>query len=70
MDLAVRRQFSLVDNIKLQFSGEFFNVFNHPNFAVPNSNISNTSTVGSITSVSGTPTYQQRTVEFAAKFNF
>jgi hypothetical protein len=55
---------------RVQLRADSFNVFNHPNFAVPNSAISNTSNVGSITSISGTPQYEQRTVEFAVKFNF
>ncbi len=35
VDLALRRQFSLTEKVKLQFRFEFFNVFNHPNFADP-----------------------------------
>jgi hypothetical protein len=26
----------LTENVKLRFEGQFFNVFNHPNFALPN----------------------------------
>src|SRR5882724_2866411 len=32
MDLAVRREFPLYENLKLQFRAETFNIFNHPNF--------------------------------------
>ncbi len=35
LDLALRRQFSLTEKVKLQFRFEFFNVFNHPNFSDP-----------------------------------
>jgi len=35
-DFAVRRQFHLAENLSLQFRAEFFNIFNHPNFALPN----------------------------------
>jgi hypothetical protein len=66
---------NLQKNIKfsrynVQLRADSFNVFNHPNFAVPNSAISSTSNVGQITGISGTPSYEQRTVEFAAKFSF
>lgn len=33
-DLAVRRQFKLTEQVSLQFRAEFFNLFNHPNFAL------------------------------------
>jgi hypothetical protein len=32
MDLAVRKEFPVYENLKLQFRAEAFNVFNHPNF--------------------------------------
>jgi hypothetical protein len=35
VDLALRRQISLTERVKLQFRSEFFNLFNHPNFGDP-----------------------------------
>jgi hypothetical protein len=32
MDFAIHRQFNFTERVNLQFRGEFFNVFNHPNF--------------------------------------
>lgn len=32
MDVAVRREFAIYEQLKLQFRAEAFNVFNHPNF--------------------------------------
>jgi hypothetical protein len=32
LDFGVHRQFNLTDRVNLQFRGEFFNIFNHPNF--------------------------------------
>jgi hypothetical protein len=45
---------------------EAFNLVNHPNYAAPNLNISNTSTVATITSV----LRPMREVQFAARFDF
>jgi len=36
-DLALRRQFSLTDRLKLDLRAEYFNVFNHPMFGSPGS---------------------------------
>ena len=38
-DLAVQRQFQLAERVALRFRGEFFNIFNHPNFGSPNNNL-------------------------------
>jgi hypothetical protein len=38
LDFAVRRQFKLTERTGLQFRAEFFNAFNHPNFADPGGN--------------------------------
>lgn len=34
-DLAIRREFPIREQVKLQFRAEFFNLFNHPNFGDP-----------------------------------
>jgi hypothetical protein len=40
INFAVRREFKLKEGLKLQFRGEFFNLFNHPNFANPQPTLS------------------------------
>jgi Carboxypeptidase regulatory-like domain/TonB dependent receptor-like, beta-barrel len=39
LDIALRRQFKLTERFNLQFRAEFFNIFNHPNFANPQGNL-------------------------------
>ena len=53
MDLAVRREFPIYENVKLQFRAEAFNIFNHPNFGLINPNF-------------GQPTFGQATATLAA----
>jgi hypothetical protein len=48
-DFSVLKSTRITERLKLQFRGEFFNVFNHPNFALPNVTI-NSSAFGTIAS--------------------
>jgi hypothetical protein len=68
-DLNLEKNISFHERYKLQLRADSFNIFNHPNFSTPNANITN-SNVGTITGIASTPTYEQRTVEFAVKFSF
>jgi hypothetical protein len=38
-DVAFQREFHLIDKMGLRFRGEFFNLFNHPNFGPPDNNL-------------------------------
>ena len=49
VDLAVSREFKLLEALTLNVRAEAFNVFNHPNFGLPNGSIAS-STFGQITS--------------------
>jgi hypothetical protein len=69
-DMNLQKNILFAKRYNVQLRADSFNVFNHPNFAVPNAVISNTTAVGTISGISGTPAYEQRTVEFAAKFSF
>jgi hypothetical protein len=84
IDLALRRQFNVTEKVNLQLRAEFFNVFNHPNFADPvgsiNSGLFGRSTqmlsrgLGSGGSLGGfSPIYQMggaRSVQLALKVAF
>jgi len=69
-DMNLQKNIPFKERYNVQLRADSFNVFNHPNFGTPNAAISNTSSVGTVTSISSTPSYEQRTVEFAAKFSF
>ncbi len=78
MDLAVRREFPIYENLKLQFRAETFNLFNHPNFGTINSSFGQP-TFGQATATLANslgilnPLYQQggpRSMQFALKILF
>jgi len=39
VDLNASKNFRITEKQSLQFRAEFFNLFNHPNFALPNANV-------------------------------
>jgi Carboxypeptidase regulatory-like domain/TonB dependent receptor len=45
-DFSVSRKFNLTDRFTIQFRGDAFNIFNHPNFANPQANLSTPQTFG------------------------
>ena len=65
-DLGVLKSTRITERFNLQFRSEFFNVFNHPNFRLPASNISS-SQKGRITSVVDE---NQRIIQFGLKLLF
>jgi hypothetical protein len=68
-DMNLKKNIAWGDHYNVQLRADSFNIFNHPNFNPPNANWSN-SNVGTVTAISGTPSYEARTMEFAVKFNF
>lgn len=65
-DMNLEKNTAIGERYHLQLRGEVFNVFNHPNFGVPSAAVSNPAAIGKISSVVN----ENRTIEFAAKFNF
>jgi len=79
LDLAIHRQFSLGERRKVQLRAEFFNIFNHPNFADPEPNLSEGALFGQSIMMLGrglgglNPIYQiggPRSIQLALKLQF
>ena len=83
-DVAFQRQFHFTEQLRLQFRGEFFNIFNHPNFGPPNNDLTSplfghsTQTLASSLGSGGAnggfnPLYQiggPRSIQLALKLQF
>ncbi len=65
MDFSLFKDFRLVEAVKLQFRTEFFNVFNHAQFDLPNAAVG-AGNAGTITGIVGTP----RQIQFGLKLVF
>ncbi len=68
-DMALKKRFQISKNneaSQLEFRSEFFNIFNHPNFANPGNAKSTTATFGVISAMSSSP----RIIQFALKYQF
>ena len=66
-DMGAIKNVAVGDRAHLQLRGEFFNTFNHPQFAIPDTNYTDLgSTFGVITGTSVNP----RFIQFALKFSF
>ena len=65
VDFSAFKDFSLLENAKLEFRSEFFNVFNHTNYGVPSNNVQSSS-FGQILGANG----NGREIQFALKVMF
>jgi len=76
VDLSLFRQFAVTENKRFEFRVEFFNAFNHPNFANPDNNISDLafgkvfSTIQPILGVGSGGPGDPREIQFGLKFYF
>ena len=65
LDFSLFKQFAVRERYRLQFRAEFFNLFNTPQFDLPNAVIGNPA-AGVISSIVGTP----RQIQFALHLTF
>jgi FAD synthase len=64
-DFSVNKFFDVTEKVKLKFSTEVFDLFNHAQFAIPNSNLSSPG-FGRVGQQSNLP----RTIQFALRLTF
>jgi hypothetical protein len=65
-DFSLFKDFPVTEQVKVQFRTELFNVFNTPQFDLPNATIFSGAAVGTITSIIGIP----RQIQFGLKIVF
>jgi hypothetical protein len=64
-DFSINKFFDITEKVKFKFSTEFFDLFNHAQFAIPNSNLSSPG-FGRVGQQSNLP----RTIQFAGRITF
>ena len=65
VDLNLSKDFPIRERLGLEFRAEFFNLFNHVNFANPNNSLANRALLGQITSA-----FAARDIQFALKMHW
>jgi Carboxypeptidase regulatory-like domain/TonB-dependent Receptor Plug Domain len=65
-DFALAKQIPLTEVVQMELRGEYFNLFNHPNFANPSSNLANPSSFGVVSNTISSP----RIAQIAARIRF
>ena len=64
IDFSIAKETRIFEHQRIEFRGEFFNLFNHPNFGAPDGNFSD-ATFGQVLSA-GNP----RFIQFGLKYVF
>jgi hypothetical protein len=65
VDFSIAKKFRVTERVSVSLQGNFFNLFNHPNFQLPGWNLSDPSTFGRSTS-----TYDPRLTQLALRLDF
>lgn len=65
LDIAFARTFGVFERLNLQAKAEAFNLFNHPNFGLPNTVVDSTATFGTITTAQA-----QRQIQLSLRLVF
>jgi hypothetical protein len=65
-DFSTSKSFAITERQQVQFRAEFFNIFNHPQFGLPNRNPNNNGGA----QINGTLPDNQREIQFAFRYTF
>jgi len=69
LDFGLSKSMSLTENHRLQFRGDFFNLFNHPNFDVP-AHVLGSSNFGKVLSANAYQTKPPRQIQLSVRYSF
>jgi len=70
VDFGFSKAFKITENSKLTLQGNFFNLFNHPNFGLPDGNLADVGTFGKSTSTFLPGPGGARVTQLALRFDF
>jgi hypothetical protein len=69
-DLGFSKAFRITEATKLRFEGNFFNIFNHPNFVTPDANLNDSSFGKSLGTFNNQSSGGPRITQLAVRFEF
>jgi hypothetical protein len=69
-DLGFGKAFKVTENSKLTLQGNFFNIFNHPNFELPDGNLNDVGTFGKSTATFAPGPGGARVTQLSLRFDF
>ena len=67
-DMSIFKNFTITERVKAQFQAEFFNIFNHPVYALPGNTCIDCSGAGIINSLQGDSQMRQMQLGFRVTF--
>ena len=70
LTMGVSKYFNLYERFKMQFRADFFNLFNTPQLAVPNTDLGNTSTTDGFGTIRSTYQFTNRQIQFGLRLEF
>ncbi len=70
LNMGVSKYFNLYERFKMQFRADFFNLFNTPQLAVPNTDLGNTSTTDGFGTIRSTYQFTNRQIQFGLRLEF